>query len=187
MSVRLALDNGGPFVSPAGLGEVVRVCLHQRITPVFIPPREPSRNGMIEHFSDTFDRRFFGSKRFSCLAHLIERAGAFERFHKSQHRYSYTNGRTQQESASSKPRRQPLPAAKIPSGWPKRGCVELVRFIRSNLRLRVLGRSIPMPDGIACQYVIATLDLSRTTADNLLVTDIDGQLLTTAQLPAARR
>ncbi len=38
---RIQFDNGGPFVSPTGLGEVVRVCLHQLITPVFIPSREP--------------------------------------------------------------------------------------------------------------------------------------------------
>ena len=45
--------------SPTGLGEVVRVCLHQGATPVFIPPREPWRNGTIERFNDTFDQRFF--------------------------------------------------------------------------------------------------------------------------------
>jgi len=55
---RIQFDNGGPFVSPTGLGEVVRVCLHQGAAPVFIPPREPWRNGTIEHFNDTFDKRF---------------------------------------------------------------------------------------------------------------------------------
>src|ERR1035438_1223329 len=35
---RVQFDNGGPFVSPTGIGEVVRVCLRQGVTPVFIPP-----------------------------------------------------------------------------------------------------------------------------------------------------
>lgn len=187
LPVRLQLDNGGPFVSPTGLGEVVRVFLHQEITPVFIPPREPWRNGTIEHFNDTFDKRFFRAERFSGVQHLIERAGAFERFHNAQHRYSAIGGRTPQESTGQKPRRWPLPAEEIPVGWPDQGRIEFIRFIRSDLRLRILGRSIPMPDGTAYQYVTATLDLSLHNDENLLVNDVDGQLLTRARLRTLRR
>jgi putative transposase len=162
------------------------VCLHQRIVPVFVPPREPWRNGTIEHFNDTFDKRFFRQERFSGLAHLIERAGAFERFHNAQHRYSATRGRTPEEIAAAKPS-TPLGVESIPAGWPECGKVEFIRFIRSDERLRVLGRAIPMPDGSAYQYVTATLDLSLTSKDNLLVADTDGQLLTTARLTTPRR
>ena len=183
---RIQFDNGGPFVSPTGLGEVVRVCLHQRITPVFIPSREPWRNGTIEHFNDTFEKRFFRTERFGGLEQLIERARAFERFHNTQHRYSATGQRAPAESTTVKPH-APLPAEQIPAGWPKRGKVELIRFIRSDQRLRVLGRSIPMPDGSAYQYLTATLDLSLTDRDNLLISDTDGQTLTTARLPTPRR
>ena len=182
---RIQFDNGGPFVSPTGLGEVVRVCLHQHITPVFIPTREPWRNGTIEHFNDTFDKRFFRQERFTGLEHLSERAGAFERFHNAQHRYSATRGRTPEETAAAKPG-TPLPAEQIPTGWPKHGKVEFIRFIRSDQRLRVLARAIPMPDSSAYQYVTATLDLSLTGQDNLLISDTDGQLLTTARLPTPR-
>lgn len=183
---RLQFDNGGPFTSPTGLGEVVRVCLHQQIIPVFIPPREPWRQGTIEHFNNTFDKRFFRQERFSGLAHLTERAGAFERFHNARHRYSATGGRTPEETAATR-RREPLPAKAVPMGWPKRGKVEFIRFIRSDLRLRILGRAIPMPDCTVYQYVTATLDLARPDGENLLVSDTDGQLLTTARLPIPRR
>jgi putative transposase len=67
---RIQFDNGGPFVSPTGLGEVVRVCLRQGATPVFVPPREPWRNGTIEHFNDTFDKRFFRQERFADVEQL---------------------------------------------------------------------------------------------------------------------
>jgi putative transposase len=183
---RIQFDNGGPFVSPTGLGEVVRVCLHQRITPVFIPSREPWRNGTIEHFNDTFDKRFFRQERCTGLEHLSERAGAFERFHNTQHRYSATSGRTPAESATIKAH-APLPAEQIPAGWPKHGRVEFIRFTRSDQRLRVLGRAIAMPDSSAYQYITATLDLSLTDHDNLLISDTDEQLLITARLPAPRR
>lgn len=187
LAARLQLDNGGPFVSPTGLGEVVRVFLHQGITPVFIPPREPWRNGTIEHFNDTFQRRFFRQERFNGLDHLVERTLAFERFHNSQHRYSSTGGRTPQQTTPAAEPRTPLPAREIPAGWPEHGRVEFIRFIRSDLRLRVLGRAIPMPDGSAYQYVTATLDLSLQGRENLLISDPHGQLLTTARLPTPRR
>jgi len=183
---RLQLDNGGPFVSPTGLGEVVRVCLHQQITPVFIPPREPWRNGTIEHFNNTFQRLFFRQERFEGLPHLIERTMAFECFHNAQHRYSSSGGRTPEQTTITKARAL-LPTEEIPAGWPEHGRIEFIRFIRSDLRLRVLGRAIPMPDGTAYQYVTATLDMSRTDRDNLLVSDTDGQLLTTGRLSTPRR
>lgn len=186
MPRRLQFDNGGPFVSPTGLGEVVRVCLHQQVTPVFIPPREPWRNGTIEHFNDTFQRCFFRQERFTGLPHLIERTLAFERFHNAQHRYSSSRGRTPEQSTPLKPRTS-LPVKEIPAGWPEHGRIEFIRFIRSDLSLRVLGRAIPMPDQSAYQYVTAVLDLSIQGRENLLVSDTDGQLPTTARLTTPRR
>jgi hypothetical protein len=38
---RVKFDNGGPFICPRGLGLIVRVCLHQGVTPVFIPQGSP--------------------------------------------------------------------------------------------------------------------------------------------------
>jgi putative transposase len=181
---RIQFDNGGPFVSPTGLGEVVRVCLRQGATPVFIPPREPWRNGTIEHFNDTFDQRFFRAERFTSVAHLAERAGAFERFHNARHRYSATRGLTPDETSSASEPRVPCALEELPTGWPKRGRVEFIRFIRSDHKLRVLGRAIPMPDGSAYQYVTATLDLALTAEEhNLVVCDDQGELLTTGRLP----
>jgi len=108
------------------------------------------------------------------LEHLSERASAFECFHNTQHRYSATHGRAPDESDPAG-KRAPRAAEQIPTGWPKDGKVEFIRFIRSDQRLRVLGRSIPMPD------------TSLTEQDNLLISDTDGQLLTTARLPPPRR
>jgi putative transposase len=182
VATRTQFDNGGPFCSPTGLGEVARVCLHQGSTPVFIPPREPWRNGTIEHFNDTFDKRFFRQERFTGLEHLAERASAFERFHNARHRYSATGGRAPDESTAAN-KRTPAALEQLPAGWPDRGRVEFIRFIRSDHKLRLLGRAIPMPDGNAYQYVTATLDLALADEEhNLLITSDQGELLTTARL-----
>jgi putative transposase len=142
------------------------------------------RNGTIEHFNDTFDKRFFRQERFSDRTHLTDRAGAFERFHNAQHRYRATDGRAPDETASAA-QRAPRALAEIPAGWPVHGRVEFIRFIRSDHKLRLLGRAIPMPDGSAYQYLTATLDLAFAFADqhNLLVSNDQGELITTARLP----
>ena len=118
---RLQLDNGGPFVSPTGLGEVVRVCLHQQVTLASIPPREPWRNGTIEHFNNTFQQPLLPPRAFrpDCLISSSARS-PFECFHNSQHRYKASGGRTPQQSTPAKPR-TPRPASEIPTGWPERG------------------------------------------------------------------
>lgn len=184
---RVQFDNGGPFVSPTGVGQVVRFCLHQGATPVFIPAREPWRNGTIEHFNDTFDKRFFRQERFSGREQLAERAGAFEAFHNSQHRYRATGGRAPDETAPAK-RSAPLAVNEIPAGWPATGRVEFIRFIRSDHKLRLLRRAVRIPDGHAYQYLTATLDLSIGPAhDNLLVCDEHGELITTTRLNSPRR
>jgi putative transposase len=180
---RAQFDNGGPFTAPTGLGDVVRVLVHQGVTPVFVPPREPWRNGTIEHFNDTFDKRFFRQERFSGREQLTERAGAFERFHNAQHRYRATNGRAPDQTATATAPRVPRPLDRIPAGWPERGRVEFIRFIRSDHKLRLLGRAIPMPDGTAYRYLIATLDLALAGQHNLLVSNDQGELITTARLP----
>jgi putative transposase len=183
---RIQFDNGGPFTAPTGVGEVVRVCLHQGSTPVFVPPREPWRNGTIEHFNDTFDRRFFRHERFDSLQQLADRALGFERFHNAQHRYRATGRRTPDQTTHAH-RPAPLPAEQIPAGWPEHGRIEFIRFIRSDHTLRLLGRAIRMPDGAAYQYVTATFDLALPEDRNLLISDSQGQLITVARLPKPRR
>lgn len=177
---RLQLDNGKPFLlGSASLGELVRVSLHQGATPVFIPQGEPWRNGVCEQFNDTFDKRFFRSERFADRDRLAERALAFERFHNSNHRYRATGRRTPDEvSAESEPRR-PRPLAELPEGWPPTGRIEFIRFIRSDRKLRLLRRSIAMPETHVYRYVTAALDLAIPPEEgNLFVTDTDGELVT---------
>ena len=157
-------------------------------TPVFIPPREPWRNGTIERFNDTFEKRFYRQERFTDVEHLTERASAFERFHNAQHRYSATGGFAPDETATQSTPRTPVELAELPAGWPKCGKVEFIRFIRSDHKLRILGRAIQLPDGSAYQYVTATLDLALTAEEhNLLISSDQGELLTTGRLPIPAR
>jgi hypothetical protein len=59
----LQLDNELSFRGsnrhPRSPGLVIRLCLHFGVQPVFIPIGEPWRNGVIEKFNDTYNRKFF--------------------------------------------------------------------------------------------------------------------------------
>ncbi len=185
LPVRLKLDNGGPFVGPRGLGLVARLCLHQGVIPHFVPPREPWRNGTVEHFNDTFDKRFFRQERFATLTHLAERALAFETFHNGNHRYRASGGRTPAESGEGDPR-PPRPLAELPAGWPATGRVEFIRFIRSDRKLRLLNRAITMPDTVVYEYVTAVLDLAAPPEGNLRVLR-EGEIVATASIKIGGR
>lgn len=185
---RLQLDNGKPFVVGGGaLGEVVRLCLRQGATPVFIPQGEPWRNGVVEHYNDTFDKRFFRSERFGSRDELRTRAGEFERFHNHNHRYRATGRRTPAEVIGETVPRQPTPAAELPAGWPEQGKIEFIRFIRSDRKLRLLRRQIAMPAELAYRYVTATLDLSIPAAEENLLVHHDGELMARSQIPIKGR
>lgn len=51
-------DNGKEFCGwgrgPRSLSRVIRLCVHLRIEPVFIPEGKPQRNGSVEHFNGWF-------------------------------------------------------------------------------------------------------------------------------------
>jgi putative transposase len=179
---RLKLDNGGPFVGARGLGLVARLCLHNGVTPVFIPAGEPWRNATIEHFNDTFDKKFFRQERFRSRVELSSRALVFEGFHNANHRYAATGRRTPNESAGAALRRPPRALDELPVGWPREGRVEFIRFIRSDRRLRLLRRSFAMPERVVYEYVTAVLDLSLPQAQGNLLVQREGELVTTASL-----
>jgi putative transposase len=181
---RLQLDNGKPFVlGSTKLGEIVRVCLHDNVTPVFIPQGEPWRNAVVEHFNDTFDKRFYRSERFSSREQLAGRALEFERFHNANHRYRASGRRTPNEVTAAAATRHPTPAAEIPADWPEAGRIEFIRFIRSDRKLRLLRRSISVPEGLVYRYVTATLDLALDPAEGNLLVHRDGELALRATIP----
>jgi len=187
LPLRLQLDNGGPFLAPKRLGLIVRLCLHQGVIPRFLPPSEPWPQGTVEHFNDTFDKRFFRQERFDSLPHLKQRALDFERFHNANHRYRSTNGRTPAESAADGERRKPRALAQLPPEWPESGRVEFVRFIRSDPKLRLLGRAITMPETVVYEYVTAVLDPAIPTAEGNLRVLREGEIVATGSITIGGR
>lgn len=158
----LKLDNGKTLQGMHGhLAVPVWLACSLGVRVRFIPFGEPWRNGVIEHFNDVFDKRFFRTERFDDLRALKRQAAAFERFHNSSHRYSVLKRATPNEwerKLGFEPK--PLdPSTAVPTKRPRRGVVEFVRLIRSDRLLRVLDEEIPMPEKLIHRYVTATLSV----------------------------
>jgi hypothetical protein len=65
---------------PHSFGLVIRLCLCPGIQPVFIPIKEPWRNGIIEHFNNVFDKTFFRSQYFGSFSNVVARLKGLKYF-----------------------------------------------------------------------------------------------------------
>lgn len=162
---RLQLDNQQALAGAKGKpGRLVRLCLIHGVTPVFIPFAEPWRNGIIEQFNNTFDKKFYRTERFTDLAHITSRYLQFEEFHNSHHRYSTLGGLTpsQVEQRAGFHPNIPDTAVTIPDNFTGlTGTVEWIRLIRSDAKLHILRRTYNMPTDIIYEYVTATLNVEH--------------------------
>lgn len=166
---RLQIDNqqalAGAGRSP---GVLVRFCLAQGVTPRFIPYSEPWRNGVVEHFNDTFDKQFFRTETFDTVDQVADRYDQFLDFHNANHRYSALGGRTPNQAGGGLVPRLPDRGIEVPDGFAGlSGRVEYIRLIRSDATLRLLDLAFPMPDDVIHEYVTAVLDIDGQHLDVL--------------------
>ena len=138
----LQMDNElsfrGSNKHPRSLGLLLKVALSYGVTPVFIPPAEPWRNGVIEKFNHNVEKRFFASRIFSGFEEIKDEAATFSNFHNANHRYGCIRNRTPNQVTDPPEKRWKLSRkidlnAKIPV---EEGSLIFIRFIRSDLKLR---------------------------------------------------
>lgn len=146
---------------PHSFGLVIRLCLKLDIQPVFIPLKEPWRNGIVERFQDVFDKSFFRTQYFKGFGHVLKQAKNFELFHNQNHRYSTMNGKTPKEMTYGNLKLL-SPNFKLPERLSiVPGYIHIVRFIRSNRILDIFGEKFPMPIEVEYEYVWATIDTKK--------------------------
>lgn len=155
---------------PRSFGSVVRFALSQGVAPVFIPVGEPWRNGIIEKFNHTYQKRFVQAYTFSSFEHLRERQQEFADFHNAHHRYSAQGHQTPDEA-----RARALPplcyhgtvhlptlnsGVQIPLNT---GSVYYVRFIRSDAKLQLPGEAFTLKPELKYSYVVAEVNIDAHT------------------------
>ena len=160
----LQLDNELSFRGsnryPRSPGLVIRLCLYFGVQPVFIPIGEPWRNGTIEKFNDTYNKKFFRRQWFASYAMLKRQSKNFQRFHNRHHRYSYLKGKTPLEVTQGNGY-TPIKIGgntKLPDldDVPD-GNIILIRFIRSNRLLDIFGEKFKVSKSLIYSYVKAVI------------------------------
>ena len=145
---------------PRSPGLVIRLCLYFGVQPVFIPIGEPWRNGAIEKFNDTYNKKFFRQQWFSSYSTLKRQSKNFQRFHNKHHRYSYLKGKTPLETIQSN-KFEPIKIGantKLPAlDTVPDGNIILIRFIRSNRMLDIFGEKFKVSKSLVYSYVKAVI------------------------------
>jgi putative transposase len=141
----LQMDNGlefrGSNAYPRSLSRLVRVCLDVNVQPVFIPTREPWRNGVIENLNGLIQRLFLKAKTFKNEKQLFKEAQKLEICINTTHHLPALDGKTpNQFAAKASPHF-------LRSGydWQKRnlqvvtGKVTFIRLVRKSGRITLTG------------------------------------------------
>jgi hypothetical protein len=169
----------GSPAHPRGMGKLIRLCLWHGVEPVFIPLREPWRNGAVEKFNDHWGAKFQRRVDMTTAADLARESLAFETRHNLEWRYSGLAGKTPMQALaateatlrfppSGAPPREPLPK-------PTRGRYHVVRFIRSDCAMDVFGERFPVSSDAMYAYVRGTIDVREQTLSLYLGGDLLSQ------------
>ncbi|MCK5014765.1 MAG: integrase core domain-containing protein [Candidatus Omnitrophica bacterium] len=158
-----ALEFFGSQRYPRNMGQVIRLCLGYGVEPVFIPVREPWRNGVVEKFNDYWDKMFYSKVTMTSQQQLREQSFGFENRHNSKWRYSALGGKTPLKALadSQVQLKFPIGDAVKRIAKPRKGKYHVIRFIRSSLILNMFGEKFAMPGEVKYEYVKATVDVKK--------------------------
>jgi transposase-like protein len=146
---------------PRSLGIVLRLALSLGVTPIFIPPSEPWRNGVIEKFNSNLDKYFYSVQRFASYEDVEEQSPIFAAFHNQNHRYS-TQGNKCPNQIASISQEYKLGPINLEDPIPLvDGSVIFIRFIRSDRRLTILGSCFTVKKELVYTYIIAEIVIDQ--------------------------
>jgi hypothetical protein len=160
---------------PRALSQIMRLCLLHQVEPLFIPPSEPWRNGVVEKFNDHWQQKFL-NRPMQTLAEVQRESRAFDERHNARWRYRRIGGKTPNEALQANRRRVRLPdgvtAPALPLARPKTGRYHFIRFVRSDRVLDLFGEKFTLPPEAAHEYVKATVVLERERLEVRLGDDV---------------
>jgi hypothetical protein len=144
---------------PRSLGIILRLALSLQIVPIFIPVKEPWRNGIVERYNQTFERHVLKSVFCQSLEDLCVASNDFATFHNANHRYSSQKNHTPEQMEQMIGQHRVLdPGFKLPESIPlKAGVILFIRFIRSDLLLNILGTTFQLSRDLIYSYITAKL------------------------------
>jgi putative transposase len=165
---RLKMDNcldfRGSNLYPRSPSKLVRVCLDLGVQPVFIPLREPWRNGVVENLNGLLGRFLLRTQTFETEKQLHKAVQRLETTINTTHRLPALQGKTPQEFAAHARLRYP-PAH---YDWRTRdlrlvkGKVTFIRLVRKSGRITLTANDkFMIGEKYKWQYVMAIVDLAK--------------------------
>jgi hypothetical protein len=145
---------------PHSFGQLIRLALSQAVKPVFIPQAEPWRNGIVEKFNDTFDKKFYRTQTFNSFDELAASVNDFETFHNFNYRYSVNKNQLPIDvhkahlSVYLGKDFQSTERIDVVDGE-----VIIIRFIRSDLKLNIFGEIFLLKANLVYKYVQAVISV----------------------------
>lgn len=160
-----AMEFYGSPQYPRSIGQVIRLCLSLGTEAVFIPVREPWRNGKVEKFNDHWTEKFFSRVYLDSEETLYGESLEFETRHNHTWRYSPLGGKTPLAFLKDSGVKLRFPRGSKPRrlNKPRQGKYHVIRFIRSDLSLDIFGEKFPVPSELKYEYVRATIDIGLET------------------------
>jgi transposase InsO family protein len=156
------------------LSRVIRLCLRFGVEPVFIPPREPERNGSVENFNGWFQPRLF-ERHYTRAGDLRRELARLELAVNTQHVHSQLGGRTAEQHRRRQrlqklPERYEIPLDRLSVAA---GRVTFIRRISSRGTISVLSQSFAVGKRHKGRYARAVLDTQRRR----LTVYVDGRVI----------
>jgi transposase InsO family protein len=165
---RLKMDNcldfRGSNRHPRSPSKLMRVCLELGVQPVFIPLREPWRNGVGENLNGLLNRFLFRTQTFETEKQLHKAVQSMETTINTPHRLSALEGKTPQEFTANARLRYP------PAHYDWRmhdlrllkGKVMFIRLVRKSGRITLTANDkFLIGKKYKWQYVIALVDVVK--------------------------
>ena len=158
------LDFRGSNLYPRALSKLIRVCLDLGVQPVFVPIREPWRNGVVENLNGLLTRFLLRLQTFETEQQLHKEVQRLETAINTTHRLPALEGKTLQEFAAHARLRYPPPSY----DWRTRhlqlvkGKVTFIRFVRKSDRITVTANDkVLIGERYKWQYVTAVVDVAQ--------------------------
>ena len=165
----LQMDNDisfwGSIKEPTAIGKVIRLCLANKVIPVFIPQREPWRNGKIERFNDTMQQAILCSAKYNDLKELQKATYNFCKIHNESHHYSTQSGMTPikriayLQNSNIRVEKNVVDPKK--NQKPSSGEIHIIRFIRTDLNFYIFGINYKLPTEADHEYILGKIDVNK--------------------------
>jgi len=158
-----ALEFRGSNRYPRSAGLLTKLCVALGIESVFVPAREPWRNGTIENFNGLFQRLVLNIQHIQDFSQLQHEVKAFDLVANTQHPHVPLNGKTSQEYERALHFQPKLlshdftwgtPCHDTPTGAAK---VSFICRIRKSGKITIAAEKFVIDPDLAWDYVYATI------------------------------